>query len=58
VYPGLGEAAARSAVHSVFGLLNSTPHLGRGGTLPGRGVTAELLHRMARGAFAAAEANG
>lgn len=56
VYPDLGEAAARSAVHSVFGLLNSTPHLGRAGTLPGRGVTAELLHRMARGAFAAAGA--
>ncbi|MGW3988535.1 SACE_7040 family transcriptional regulator [Streptomyces sp. NPDC004830] len=55
VYPGLGEPAARSAVHSVFGLLNSTPHLGRGGVLPGRGATAELLHRMARGAFAAAE---
>lgn len=49
VYPALAEPAARSAVHSVFGLLNSTPHLGR----PGRAVTAELLHRMARGAFAA-----
>ncbi|WP_405614179.1 TetR/AcrR family transcriptional regulator [Streptomyces sp. NBC_00076] len=55
VYPGLGEATARSAVHSVFGLLNSTPHLGRTGSLPGRGATAALLHRMARGAFAAAE---
>ncbi|HET9379213.1 MAG TPA: TetR/AcrR family transcriptional regulator [Streptomyces sp.] len=55
VYPGLAEPAARSAVHSVFGLLNSTPHLGRSGTLPGRGTTAQLLHRMARGAFAAAE---
>ncbi|MFJ8361544.1 TetR/AcrR family transcriptional regulator [Streptomyces sp. NPDC093984] len=54
VYPGLAEPAARSAVHSVFGLLNSTPHLGRPGSLPGRGTTAELLHRMARGAFAAA----
>ncbi|MER7479590.1 TetR/AcrR family transcriptional regulator [Streptomyces sp. NPDC126510] len=54
VYPGLGEPAARSAVHAVFGLLNSTPHLGRGGSLSGRGATAELLHRMARGAFAAA----
>ncbi|MFF3334708.1 TetR/AcrR family transcriptional regulator [Streptomyces sp. NPDC002888] len=54
VYPDLGEPAARSAVHSVFGLLNSTPHLGRAGTLPGRGTTAELLHRMARGALAAA----
>ncbi|MFJ5263694.1 TetR/AcrR family transcriptional regulator [Streptomyces sp. NPDC088387] len=55
LYPELAEPAARSAVHSVFGLLNSTPHLGRRGSLPGRGATAELLHRMARGAFAAAE---
>ncbi|MET7284409.1 TetR/AcrR family transcriptional regulator [Streptomyces sp. NPDC005573] len=58
VYPALTEPAARSAVHSVFGLLNSTPHLGRAGTLPGRGTTAALLHRMARGAFAAAGADG
>ncbi|MET7481417.1 TetR/AcrR family transcriptional regulator [Streptomyces sp. NPDC005648] len=56
VYPALAEPAARSAVHSVFGLLNSTPHLGRPGSLPGRGTTAELLHRMARGAFEAAGA--
>ncbi|MFI0962289.1 TetR/AcrR family transcriptional regulator [Streptomyces sp. NPDC021080] len=54
VYPELTEPAARSAVHSVFGLLNSTPHLGRPGVLPGRAGTAELLHRMARGAFGAA----
>ncbi|MET8856316.1 MULTISPECIES: TetR/AcrR family transcriptional regulator [unclassified Streptomyces] len=54
VYPDLVEPAARSAVHSVFGLLNSTPHLGRPGALPGRAGTAELLHRMARGAFGAA----
>ncbi|MFM9611030.1 TetR family transcriptional regulator [Streptomyces sp. V2] len=54
VYPALLEPAARSAVHSVFGLLNSTPHLGRAGSLPGRGDTARLLHRMARGAFGAA----
>ena len=53
VYPALAGPAARSAVHSVFGLLNSTPHLGRPGSLPGRAVTASLLHRMARGAFAA-----
>ncbi|MGC3000380.1 TetR/AcrR family transcriptional regulator [Streptomyces sp. G35A] len=57
VYPELAEPAARSAVHSVFGLLNSTPHLGRPGALPGRGTTAGLLHRMARGAFAAAGAS-
>ncbi|QLJ00279.1 TetR/AcrR family transcriptional regulator [Streptomyces sp. NEAU-sy36] len=56
VYPALTEPTARSAVHSVFGLLNSTPHLGRAGTLPGRGATAALLHRMARGAFEAAGA--
>ncbi|MDN0196995.1 TetR/AcrR family transcriptional regulator [Streptomyces sp. S.PNR 29] len=56
VYPELSEPAARSAVHSVFGLLNSTPHLARSGSLPGRGATAALLHRMARGAFAAAGA--
>ncbi|MDQ0961610.1 AcrR family transcriptional regulator [Streptomyces sp. B4I13] len=54
LYPDLAEPAARSAVHSVFGLLNSTPHLGRPASLPGRAATAELLHRMARGAFAAA----
>ncbi|MEU4051882.1 TetR/AcrR family transcriptional regulator [Streptomyces olivaceus] len=58
VYPELAEPAARSAVHSVFGLLNSTPHLGRAGTLPGRAVTASLLHRMARGAFAAVGEEG
>ncbi|MFF6995210.1 TetR/AcrR family transcriptional regulator [Streptomyces sp. NPDC008313] len=56
VYPDLTELSARSAVHSVFGLLNSTPHLGRPGSLPGRTATATLLHRMARGAFAAAGA--
>ncbi|MEU5253161.1 SACE_7040 family transcriptional regulator [Streptomyces longwoodensis] len=56
VYPALTEPSARSAVHSVFGLLNSTPHLGRTGTLPGRTATATQLHRMARGAFAAAGA--
>ncbi|MFF4542867.1 TetR/AcrR family transcriptional regulator [Streptomyces sp. NPDC001435] len=58
VYPGLAEPSARSAVHSVFGLLNSTPHLGRPGSLPGRTATATLLHRMARGALAAAETAG
>ncbi|MDT0396756.1 SACE_7040 family transcriptional regulator [Streptomyces edwardsiae] len=56
LYPELAEPAARSAVHSVFGLLNSTPHLTRPGSLPGRAGTAGLLHRMARGAFAAAGA--
>ncbi|MFE0802850.1 TetR/AcrR family transcriptional regulator [Streptomyces sp. NPDC058812] len=57
VYPAMSEPNARSAVHSVFGLLNSTPHLGRPGSLPGRAVTATLLHRMARGAFAAVAAD-
>ncbi|MFJ5559596.1 TetR/AcrR family transcriptional regulator [Streptomyces sp. NPDC093250] len=56
LYPELAEPAARSAVHSVFGLLNSTPHLARPGSLPGRATTAALLHRMARGAFEAAGA--
>ncbi|MGV9250896.1 SACE_7040 family transcriptional regulator [Streptomyces sp. NPDC003697] len=58
VYPDLAEPTARSAVHSVFGLLNSTPHLARPGSLPGRAATAELLHRMARGAFASASGAG
>ncbi|MBL1066343.1 TetR/AcrR family transcriptional regulator [Streptomyces sp. 7-21] len=54
-YPQLPEARARAAVHAVFGLLNSTPHLARpGASEPGREETARLLHEMARGAFAAA----
>ncbi|MFF8568808.1 TetR/AcrR family transcriptional regulator [Streptomyces albidoflavus] len=53
LYPEFAEPAARATVHAVFGLLNSTPHLGRPGALPGRAGTAELLHRLARGAFAA-----
>ncbi|WP_328677704.1 TetR/AcrR family transcriptional regulator [Streptomyces sp. NBC_00322] len=54
MYPALAEADARAAVHAVFGLLNSTPHLGRPDARPGRDATADLLHRLARGAFAAA----
>ncbi len=54
VYPALPEEQARAAVHAVFGLLNSTPHLSRPASLPDRDETAALLHRMARGAFAAA----
>lgn len=54
LYPELPEHEARATVHAVFGLLNSTPHLGRPGALPGRADTAALLHRLARGAFAAA----
>lgn len=53
-YPGLVETEARAAVHAVFGLLNSTPHLSRPGSLPGPARTRGLLHRLARGAFAAA----
>nr|WSW69123.1 TetR/AcrR family transcriptional regulator [Streptomyces sp. NBC_00995] len=56
LYPALPEHEARATVHAVFGLLNSTPHLGRPGALPGRTDTAALLHRLARGAFAAAGA--
>lgn len=55
VCPRLSEAEARASVHAVFGLLNSTPHIGRTGALPGRTAMATLLHRLARGAFAAAE---
>ncbi|MEU5607482.1 TetR/AcrR family transcriptional regulator [Streptomyces sparsogenes] len=54
VHPRLSEAEARACVHAVFGLLNSTPHLSRPGALPGRAATAELLHRLALGAFGAA----
>ncbi|MEU6733911.1 MULTISPECIES: SACE_7040 family transcriptional regulator [Streptomyces] len=54
VYPALAEPSARASVHAVFGLLNSTPHLGRPGSLPGREAMAALLHRLARGAFSAA----
>ncbi|MFF8604507.1 TetR/AcrR family transcriptional regulator [Streptomyces sp. NPDC015346] len=53
-YPALAESDARAAVHAVFGLLNSTPHLAPAGSLPGRTAMADLLHRLARGAFAAA----
>ncbi|GAB3117248.1 TetR/AcrR family transcriptional regulator [Streptomyces calidiresistens] len=55
VYPDLSERCARGAVHAVFGLLNSTPHLSaRTGALPDRAGTADLLHRMARAALASA----
>lgn len=52
--PGVPEAEARSAVHAVFGLLNSTPHLGSYGSgLPGRAAMEALLRRLAHGAFGA-----
>jgi AcrR family transcriptional regulator len=53
VHPALAEPEARTAVHAVFGLLNSTPHLGPRSSPPSREDTAALLHRLARGAFAA-----
>ncbi|ALC29803.1 TetR/AcrR family transcriptional regulator [Streptomyces sp. CFMR 7] len=60
LYPALAENEARVTVHAVFGLLNSTPHLARPESRPdarpGREATAALLHRLARGAFAAAAA--
>ncbi|MFJ4922067.1 TetR/AcrR family transcriptional regulator [Streptomyces sp. NPDC088725] len=54
VHPNVLEVQARGAVHAVFGLLNSTPHLGaHSGSLPGRAATEALLRRLAHGAFAA-----
>ncbi|MCZ7414425.1 MULTISPECIES: SACE_7040 family transcriptional regulator [unclassified Streptomyces] len=58
VHPRLAEPEARAAVHAVFGLLNSTPRLSRPAALPDTSVTAALLHRLARGAFAASAAPG
>ncbi|MFD9222979.1 TetR/AcrR family transcriptional regulator [Streptomyces sp. NPDC060064] len=53
LHPEVPEAEARAAVHAVFGLLNSTPHLGSYGSgLPGRAATETLLRRLAHGAFA------
>ncbi|TNM32868.1 SACE_7040 family transcriptional regulator [Streptomyces sedi] len=56
VYPALPPARARACVHAVFGLLNATRRLSRPTALPDRDETAGLLHRMALGAFAAADA--
>lgn len=53
VHPAAPEPETRAAVHAVFGLLNSTPHLGPHSGLPGREATAGVLHRLALGAFAA-----
>ncbi|GAA2713520.1 MULTISPECIES: TetR/AcrR family transcriptional regulator [Streptomyces] len=53
LHPEAAETEVRAAVHAVFGLLNSTPHLGRPGALPGRDATAALLRRLALGALAA-----
>lgn len=53
VYPDATQLEARAAVHAVFGLLNSTPHLGGQGGLPDRAAMAALLHRLALNALAA-----
>ena len=53
VYPDATELEARTAVHAVFGLLNSTPHLGARSGLPVRSAMAALLHRLALGALGA-----
>ncbi|MCB5180800.1 SACE_7040 family transcriptional regulator [Streptomyces antimicrobicus] len=49
LHPTAQESQARVAVHAVFGLLNSTPHLGS----LGREATESLLRRLAHGAFGA-----
>ncbi|WP_175409012.1 TetR/AcrR family transcriptional regulator [Streptomyces sp. TRM64462] len=54
LYPRQTEQQARAAVHAVFGLLNSTPHLGSATTAgdPSVRPSAEaLLRRLAHGAF-------
>ncbi|MFB7514949.1 TetR/AcrR family transcriptional regulator [Streptomyces sp. NPDC056144] len=49
LYPDPSEDEARTAVHAVFGLLNSTPHLGA----LGRRSMEDLLRGLAHGAFGA-----
>jgi AcrR family transcriptional regulator len=56
VHPAAAEVEVRAAVHAVFGLLNSTPHLGARGGLPGRQAMAALLRRLALGALSALDA--
>jgi AcrR family transcriptional regulator len=51
--PGAPQARLRTAVHAVFGLLNSTPH--SASELPPEAMAA-LLHPMARAALTAAAA--
>ncbi|MEU6172977.1 TetR/AcrR family transcriptional regulator [Streptantibioticus parmotrematis] len=58
VHPDAGESQARAAVHAVFGLLNSTPHLGTRGDLSGRQAAAALLRRLALSAFTALDGEG
>ncbi|MFJ3904288.1 TetR/AcrR family transcriptional regulator [Streptomyces sp. NPDC090025] len=50
LHPATPETDTRAAVHAVFGLLNSTPHLG---TPLGREATERLLRDLAHGAFGA-----
>ncbi|MEI5010599.1 TetR/AcrR family transcriptional regulator [Streptomyces sp. NPDC087659] len=53
LHPETVEGQVRAAVHAVFGLLNSTPHLGSyGNGLPGRAAMEDLLRKLAHGAFA------
>ncbi|RSS50939.1 TetR/AcrR family transcriptional regulator [Streptomyces sp. WAC01280] len=52
LYPDSSEGEARTAVHAVFGLLNSTPHL----AALDRQSMEELLRRLAHGAFGALKA--
>ncbi|MFD7441386.1 TetR/AcrR family transcriptional regulator [Streptomyces sp. NPDC059909] len=57
LHPDVPEGQARAAVHAVFGLLNSTPHLGSyGNGLPGRSSMEDLLRKLAHGAFASLSA--
>jgi len=52
VHSSATELEVRAAVHAVFGLLNSTPHLGaQSGRLPDRTAMAALLHRLALSAL-------
>jgi AcrR family transcriptional regulator len=51
--PHAAQASLRTAVHAMFGLLNSTPH--SASELPAEAV-AELLHAMARAALVAVAA--
>ncbi|MEU6059670.1 TetR/AcrR family transcriptional regulator [Streptomyces sp. NPDC046887] len=49
LYPAPPEPEIRAAVHAVFGLLNSTPHIGP----LGRGEMEALLRRLAHGTLGA-----
>ncbi len=51
LFPGTPQSRLRTAVHAMFGLLNSTPHSAV--ELP-PAATAQLLHAMARAALFAA----